>query len=126
MHFGEFLVQRKVLSAHQILKALAEQRRRRWFIPLLLVDQGALEDYRSLHYYAQAGHSSEAYLEILFQEKMISREQLDRIRTTWIQSGPPLGDLLVELGFIDECTRDEMLDEFEAEKALERNLALLS
>ena len=126
MHFGEFLVQKKILSAHQVLKALAEQRRRRRFLPLLLVEQNSLEDYRALRYYAQAEQSSEAFLEVLVEEKLISKEQCSRIRSTWTRSGPPLGSLLVEMGFMDESTRVELLDSFEAERALESSFADLA
>ena len=119
-------MQKKVLSAHQVLKALAEQRRRRIFVPLLLVELDSMEDYRALRYYSQADHSSEAFLDVLVEEKVISKEQCARIRSTWIKSGPPLGRLLVEMGFIDEGTRVEMLDAFEAERALEANLAKLA
>lgn len=126
MHFGEFLVQQKVMSAHQILKALAEQRRRRKFIPLLLVELGAMEDYRALHYCSLADSQYEDFLEVLLRENIVSQEQCDQIRAAWMKSGPPLGRLLVELGFMDEDTRAAVLEEFEAEKALEANLARLS
>ncbi len=125
MRLGDYLVQRKVLSAHQILKALAEQRRRRKFLPLLLVELGALEDHRALSFCSQADEQGEDFLDVLLQEKFISQEQCHLIRETWMRSGPPLGRLLVELGFMDEATRQELLDEFEAEKSLEENLAAL-
>lgn len=126
MHFGDYLVQRKILSAHQILKALAEQRRRRKFLPLLLVELGALEDHRALHFCSQADQSNEDFLDVLLHEGFVSQEQCELIRNTWMRSGPPLGRLLVELGFMDEGTREEVLEDFEAEKSLEANLAKLS
>ena len=99
---------------------------RGWQSPLLLVEQNSLEDYRALRYYAMAEQSSEAFLEVLVEERLISKEQSSRIRSSWTRSGPPLGSLLVELGFMDEATRVEMLDAFEAERALESNLADLA
>lgn len=125
MHFGEYLVQQKILSAHQILKALAEQGKRREFIPLLLVEMGALEDYRALRFCTIAQKESTDVLEVLVREKFINEEQCDQIRLAWARSGPPLGRLLVELGFMDEETLVEALEEFEAEKQLEQNLAKL-
>ncbi len=125
MHFGEYLVQRKILSSRQILKGLAEQRRQRKFIPLLLVELGALEDHRALHYCAIADQNHAGFLDVLLREGFISEQQCSRIHDTWMHSGPPLGTLLVELGLIDEGTCAEMLEEFEAEKALEDNLAKL-
>ncbi|NOZ41250.1 MAG: hypothetical protein GXP24_13640 [Planctomycetes bacterium] len=126
MHFGEFLVQQKVLSAHQILKALAEQSNRREFIPLLLVELGALDDYRALRYFTIADQNHSGFLEVLVNEQFISEKQHTQIHDAWQRSGPPLGRLLVEMGFIDEATCAESLEEFEAEKALEENLAKLT
>lgn len=123
MHFGEYLVQRKVLSAHQILKGLAEQSRQRKFIPLLLVELGALADHRALHYCATAGQNHTGFLEVLLREGLISEKQCSQIHDTWMSSGPPLGHLLVEMGLVDAETCAEMLEDFEAEKALEENLA---
>ncbi len=126
MHFGEYLVQQNILSAHQILKALAEQRRRRKFIPLLLVELGALADYRALHYCSVAEQDYVGFLEVLLREEFISEKQCAQIQEAWMRSGPPLGRLLVEMGFIDEQIREEVLEEFEAEKSLMENLAKIS
>ncbi len=123
MQFGEYLVQNRILSAHQILKALAEQRRRRTFIPLLLVDLGGLADYRALHYYNVAEKNSEDFLEVLLREGFISEEQCVQIRTAWMRSGPPLGKLLVELGFMNEESRAAVLEEYEVLKSLDEHLA---
>ncbi len=118
-------MQQKILSAHQILKALAKQRQRRKFVPLLLVEMGALADYRALHYSSIAEQSHSGFLEILVNEGFISAQQSSQIRAAWMNSGPPLGSLLVEMGFVDELTCAEALEAFEAEKALEENLAKL-
>jgi len=126
MHFGEYLVQQKILSAHQILKALAEQSRRREFLPLLLVEMGALPDYRALRYCTQADGNHEDFLKILLHEGFISQQQFTLIYNSWMRSGPPLGRLLVDMGFLDESTRAEALETFEAGKALEENLAKIS
>jgi len=126
MHFGEYLVQQKALSAHQVLKALAEQRRRRRFIPLLLVELGAMPDYQVLRFCTQADLNHEDFLEVLVREGYISSQQCVQIRLAWMRSGPPLGSLLVEMGFMNEETREEMLGDFEAEKQLEENLAKFS
>ena len=126
MHFGEYLVQEKILSAHQVLKALAEQRRRRVFLPLLLVDMDALEDYRSLKYCSMANENGEDFLDVLVREGLISDDQRDRILKAWMNSGPPLGALCVEMGLMDEETRASTLEDFEAEKELEKNLARIS
>ena len=118
MHFGEFLVQEKILSAHQILKALEEQRRRRRFIPMLLVEQGVMEDYRALNLCARSDERHEDFLDTLCDEGVISAEQSFIIKEAWANSGPQLGQMLVEMGFIDEQTRDDALRKFEATKAL--------
>lgn len=125
MHFGDYLVSRKVLSAHQVLKALAEQNRQRKFLPLLLVDLGAMEDYRVLKYCKRAQERNEDFLDVLLEERYISKTQHRELRATWMNSGPPLGKILVSLGFMDESTKEALLAEFEAEKALEANLARL-
>jgi len=116
MHFGEFLVQQKVLSAHQVLKGLAAQHARRSFIPLLLVDMGAIADYRALRYCTLADQNQGEFLDVLLTEKVISKQQYDQIRTAWMHSGPPLGLLLVELGFMNQDTLAITLEEFEREK----------
>jgi hypothetical protein len=125
MHFGEYLVQQNILSAHQVLKGLAEQRRRRKFVPLLLVEMGALADYRALRYCSIAEQSHSGFLEVLVSKGYISEGQSAQMHDSWMRSGPPLGQLLVELGFMDEQTCTEVLEEFEAEKSLEENLAKL-
>ncbi len=119
MHFGEFLVKQKILSPLHVLKALAEQSRRRQSIPLLLVEQGSLADYEALKFCTQADQSNEDFLEVLLREGYISQQQCTQIRKTWMRSGPPLGLLLVELGMIDETTRQEALAEFELTRAPE-------
>lgn len=119
MHFGEYLVQRRVLSAHQILKALAEQNRRRKFVPLLLADQGAMPDYRVLSLWSQADDRHEDFLEVLMAEKFVSLEQSKMIRRSWMRSGPPLGRLLIELGCIDGKKCVDLLKAFEILKAEE-------
>ncbi len=126
MHFGEYLVQQNILSAHLVLKGLAEQRRRRKFVPLLLVELGALADYRALRYCSIAEQSHSGFLEVLVREGFISEVQSAQIHDSWMRSGPPLGQLLVEMGFIDEQTLEEVLEEFEAEKSLMENLAKIS
>ena len=118
MHFGEYLVKQKILSPHQILKALDEQRRRRHFIPLLLVEQGALPDYQALKFCTEADENYEDFVDVLLHEGIVSEEQCKLIRTAWMRSGPPLGRLLVELGLIDEATRAEALSEYELSKSL--------
>lgn len=114
MHFGEFLVHKHILSAHQVLKALQEQRRRRHFIPLLLVELGALPDYCALKFCTEADQNGEDFLEIIMREGIISQQQCTQIRTTWRRSGPPLGQMLVELGLINEATLIAALEEYEA------------
>lgn len=126
MQFGEYLVKRKILSAHHILKALAEQRRRRKFLPLLMVELNVLADYRSLRYCTAADQNSEDFLDFLLREGIISKPQFSQLQTTWMQSGPPLGQLLVEMGFLDNDTLECVLEEFAAEKALEEMQAELS
>jgi len=111
-------VKQKVLSAHQILKGLAAQRKRRQYIPLLLVDQGALPDYRALRMCTQAEDNHEDFLEVLMHKQFINAEQCKMIRATWMRSGPPLGQILVELGLMNEETLADVLEEFEEEKAL--------
>lgn len=120
MHFGEYLVQEKILSAHQILKALDEQRRRRHFIPLLLVELGAMPDYQALKLCTQADMNYEDFLEVLLREGIVSQQQCTQIRTRWMKSGPPLGRLLVEMGLINEATLLTALDEFETARTHER------
>lgn len=126
MHFGEYLVKQKILSAHQVLKALAEQSRRRHSIPLLLVEQGSLTDYVALKFCTQADQNYEDFLEVLLREGYISQQQCTQLRTTWMRSGPPLGLLLVEMGLIDESTRREALAEFEASNRREATTACAS
>ena len=126
MHFGEYLVQQKFLSAHQILKALAEQRRRRKFIPLLLVESGAMPDYQALKLCTVADQNCEDFLDVLRREGCISSQQFTQIRIAWMGSGPPLGRLLVELGFMNEETRVAALEEFEAQQDYEERLASFS
>ena len=125
MHFGDYLVSRKVLSAHQVLKALAEQNRQRKFLPLLLVEMGAMEDYRVLNFCRRAQERNEDFLDVLLDERFISKSQYRELHNTWMKSGPPLGKILVTLGFMDDATKQELLEEFEAEKSLEANLARL-
>lgn len=122
MHFGEYLVQRRVLSAHQILKALAEQNRRRKFVPLLLADQGVIPDYRVLKLWTQADDHHEDFLEILKGERFVSPEQYKLIRRSWMRSGPPLGRLLIELGWIEGKKCADMLKAFEILKAQEEQI----
>ena len=116
MHFGEWLVKNRIVSAHQILKGLDQQRKQRHFIPLLLVEQGSLPDYQALRYCTQADQNYEDFLEVLLGEGMISQEQCALIRAAWVRSGPPLGKLLVKLGFLSEDALLEALEEFEAAK----------
>ncbi len=126
MHFGEFLVQQKILSAHQILKALDVQRRQRHYIPLLMVEQGALPDYRALRMCTQADEHYEDFLEVLVREGLVNQQQSDMIRSAWIRSGPPIGRLLVELGYINEQVLEESLEEFDATKAFQEVTATIT
>ena len=75
MHFGEYLVHENLLSAHQILKALDEQRRRRKFIPLLLVELGIMEDFRALKLCAISAENHEDFLDSMRSEAIISKQQ---------------------------------------------------
>jgi len=126
MHFGEYLVQQKILSPHQILKALDKQRRRRIFIPLQLVELGAMPDYQALRLCTQADLNHEEFLDVLLNEGLVSQQQCTQIRIAWMRSGPPLGSLLVEMGLINEEIRAVVLEEFEAQKSLEENLREIS
>lgn len=126
MYFGEYLVQQKILSPHQILKALDKQRSRRIFIPLQLVELGAMPDYQALHLCTQADLNHEDFLDVLLNEGLISQQQCTQIRITWMRSGPPLGSLLVEMGLMNEEIRAVVLEEFEAKRSLEENLSEIS
>jgi len=116
MHFGEYLVRENILSAHQILKALDEQRKRRKFIPLLLVELGMMDDHRALKLCTISNEEHKDVLDIMREEGIISQQQSNRIRIARDKSGPPLGQLLVEMGFIDEQTCYENLKLYEAQK----------
>lgn len=115
-------MQQKILSAYTIVKALAEQSRRRKYLPLLLVELGALPDHHALHLCSKAASEHKEFLEVLLADGLISSEQGDVIRTAWMESGPQLGRVLIDMDFIDARTCTNALENFEIIKESEREI----
>jgi hypothetical protein len=114
MRFGKFLTTRGVISAAQVLAALAEQARRRSFLPQLLADAGVLTPELALEYDAEALRNDEELLVDSYRRGLVSARQYHALEAQWRSSTPPLGEILVEQGLLTSSQLQALLAEFQA------------
>jgi len=104
---GEILVERGLVTEQQLLAALDIQRNKRLPLGQILVEQGyieleKLEAALARQYGSRLG-------EILINAKMINFEKLLQAFDIQRNNSRPLGDILIELGYIQECDLLEAL-----------------
>lgn len=114
MRFGKFLTTRGVLSAIDVLSALAEQCRRRAYLPLLLADAGVVSPDFALESGASALRNDEDLLIDSYRRGLLSARQYHVLESTWKSSAPPLGEILVERGLLSFCQLNSLLTEFQS------------
>lgn len=115
VRFGEYLVLVGDATAAQVLVALGEQRRRRPFLPELMVRLGFMSDTDVLRLYRVAEERGQEFIATLHEEGKLSRSQALQIDSNWRASGPPIGVIMTELGMISNETREQRLREFAAD-----------
>lgn len=89
----------------QLQAALEEQVRRRCHLPRLLIEEGLMSDESIVLALEQAKFADIGLLESAERRGDITTEQRVEIEQRHRQTGPRLGELLVELGMIDNETR---------------------
>jgi hypothetical protein len=110
MLFGQYLLEAEVVSEEQLLEALLVQQERRTSLPRLAFESGIVD--RSSCLGALHSDDSPGFVDGLAATNQLSPFQLERLISLWRKSAPPLGMLLVELGFISDEERIAALSEF--------------
>lgn len=105
MKFGEYLVENGLIDMEQLDAALEEQQRRRGHLPRLLIEQGLMSDESIVLAMERAKCADLSLLEVAEQRGDITAEQRVEIEQRHRESGPRLGELMVEMGMIDNETR---------------------
>src|SRR5436190_20198070 len=100
MRFGKYLTQQGVVSAADVLSALAEQLRRRAYLPLLLAEAGVISAEFALDSSSSNLRNDEELLVDSFRRGLLSARDYHRLVITWQTSAPPLGEILIERGLI--------------------------
>jgi hypothetical protein len=114
MRFGEYLVRTGLATGTDILMTLAEQDRRRTFIPRLVVELGVvtLPDAMNLWDESLDEEHCEDFLTFLVSRGVLTKVAAIHARNQWMRSAPPLGLLLVELNVLQEDERYHALAAF--------------
>jgi hypothetical protein len=112
MRFGKFLTTQRVISAAHVLAALAEQARRRAYLPQLLADAGVVPPELALEYDPEALRNDEELLVDSYRRGLVTARQYHSLETQWRSSTPPLGEVLVEQGLLTSSQLQALLAEF--------------
>lgn len=113
MRFGEFLIDAGVIDASTLLSALAEQQRRRAFLPKLAVELGYMNDKTALEVMDEATDCHERFLFEAQENGMLNRLTATDLLDEWRRTATPIGEMLVELGHMTETSRKSMLRRFD-------------
>lgn len=117
MRFGKFLTTRGILSAAQVLAALGEQSRRRRFLPQFLAESGVVSADYALEYETAGSCADSELLADTYRQGLLTARQYNAIEMTWKASAPPLGEILVEQGFLSSERLQELLLEYHASES---------
>jgi type IV pilus assembly protein PilB len=101
---GDQLVREGIIDAHQLERAVEEQKRTGKLMGKILVEQGLVKE-DLLHAFLKKQMRSRDYRrlgDILVEEGKVTRAQLDATLEMSQRSGQKLGSVLVKKGFIEE------------------------
>jgi glutamate 5-kinase len=110
--FGEFLVQRSVVTEEQVLKALNEQKKNRLPIGTVAVMEKFLtykDVYEILN--KQVAEPEKNFGELALELELLNLEELEKIVGLQKEKNPHVGEILIEYGFID---RERLQNELNA------------
>lgn len=116
MRFGKFLTTRGVISAAQVLAALAQQSRERTYLPQLLADAGVAPAELLLEYDDEILRNDEELLVNSYRRGLVTARQYHSLEAQWKSSTPPLGEILVEQGLLTSSQLQGLLAEFHETK----------
>jgi hypothetical protein len=114
MRFGKFLTQTGIVSATEVLAALAEQSRRRAYLPMMLAASGMAPADLTLECSSSASGNDEELLVELYRRGFLNARDYQRVEQQWRGSAPPLGEILVEQGLLSESELAAHLEAFRA------------
>lgn len=106
--FGEILVKENVISNEQLENALKIQKESNKFIGELMIEEGYItEEQRDIIFHSEEyKKQSKKFGELLMANNYISIEQLHDILEKQRRARSFIGEILIELGFLDPLTRD--------------------
>jgi hypothetical protein len=114
MRFGKFLTERGVVCAADVLSGLAEQARRRKYLPIMLAEAGVVTAESALERDDSILRNDEELLVDSYRRGLLSARHYHHLETAWRLSAPPIGEILVERELLSTIELNSYLAEFHA------------
>jgi hypothetical protein len=112
MRFGQHLVDSGVVTEVQVLHALDEQDRRRGSTAYVAVERGLMPPRLAFDLANEAREANADFLDHAHGNGHLTMQKLKVIRDRWSAGAPPLGRLLVEMGYLTSEEWLASLNEF--------------
>ena len=110
--FGEFLIDRQLTTAAQLVDALVWQQQERTPIVQLILDSELLPPGDVLKVLDHAAARATSFEQALGDLALLSDGQIRELREEHVESGPHIGQVLVAMGAIKEDALEEGLRAF--------------
>lgn len=115
--FGEYLVEKKIVSENQLLDALIAQIDTQASIAKISRELGLLQPHEFLAILKKQSIERISFIEAGLELKMWTREKSEHVFSAMAVDRTPLGEILVRNQVIDIVTLTKALDDFFAERA---------
>ncbi|MFO1008934.1 MAG: hypothetical protein U1F29_02595 [Planctomycetota bacterium] len=115
MHFGQYLLKKGAITPRQILEALDDQRRTTPFLGSLAVGEGVMTVDQVLHVLDElncCGPTGVHFGEIAMRKGFIDESTRDRLLELQRDHFQPLGELLVKQGALSQKRMAQLLKDF--------------
>lgn len=112
MYFGEYLVQKKIISDDQLLNVLCFQLESLPSIIRLIWDAGIINSSELLNLIKSQVQSDTDIISILLKENKISRDKMNELELLQVSKKVPLGEAVVKLKFASVSAVNEALKEY--------------
>jgi len=116
--FGELLLADGVITQEQLETALRLQKDSRRFIGELMVDRGYITEAQREEILNGQKYTrfSRKFGELVLEKNLITPKQLEELLTLQKHAKSFIGEILVHIGFMNDKTKDEVLERFHKEK----------
>ena len=112
--FGQFLVNNDTISEALLMEALIKQKQSEETIARIAVAKRILSVKQMLAILNQQADSCDSFTTVALSLGYLTKDEVDVLLDLQQQSRPMLGEILVEMGVMDEMALDTMLIKFQS------------